>query len=142
MPRLVPLALALALAAGCGPSDPKTYKVEGKVVFKDDGSPLRGGVVVFESTAPPYIRSSSETDAEGRFRLATIQEGSGSVEGEHRVRVMPSMPEMVSGRMDATKEMSKALAAKYMDFGTSGIRVTVQPNADNFFTIEVEKPGR
>jgi hypothetical protein len=134
------LHLGLFSMIGCGPTAPPTFKVEGKVVFKEDGKLLRGGVVMFESTSPPYIRSSSETDSEGKFRLSTIEEGSGAVAGEHRVRVMPSVPEMISGKMDATKEMSRVLAAKYMDFQTSGIRVTVEPNKENHFVIEIERP--
>src|SRR5262245_22389927 len=45
---LILAALTCLGIAGCR-SGPKLYPVKGKVVFKDDGKPVTGGTILFES---------------------------------------------------------------------------------------------
>src|SRR5262249_27220509 len=44
--RLLPVALGLALLAGCGPTGPVRYEITGMVLY--DGKPLDDGVIYFE----------------------------------------------------------------------------------------------
>src|SRR5262245_32183270 len=84
--------LALLLAAvGCG--GPRTYPVEGRVVFKEDGTPLRGGQVLFESVDASQTTSSSGIiDDDGYFRLSTFKPGDGAFAGDYRALVTPPFP--------------------------------------------------
>ena len=129
------LMMFLMVPAGCS-SEPRTYPTGGKVVFKDDGSPFIGRVY-FEAVKPPHTRSMAITKADGSFSLSTVQEGSGSVEGEQVVRVdldIPDSPDF--------KNRSKFVKIEFLDFITSPIRVNVEPSNRNHFVIEVERPPR
>lgn len=132
--------LLLVFLAGCGSS---TYPVEGRVVFKGDGQPLRGGSVEFEPIDPDGRASAwGAVDEEGRFRLTTFQPGDGAIAGEHRVLVMPPSPSPEElGRM-ATPRSSLVLDERYTSYETSGLRFTVTRDASkNKFQLEVERPS-
>jgi hypothetical protein len=127
------MILFLPAFVGCS-SELKTYPTQGKVVYKDDGSPFMGKIY-FEAVNAPYTRSMATTKADGSFSLSTVREGSGSVEGEQVVRVdidMPDSPDF--------KNRSKVVKLQYLDFITSPIRVNVEPRNSNFFVIEIERP--
>jgi hypothetical protein len=124
------------LVAGCGT---KTYPVRGKVVFKDDGQPVRGGVTIwFESTEPPYRRASGVVDGEGNFYLSTVRDGSGAMQGEHRVRFEPAVP---YGEPTAEEALARRMHPRFREYRTSGLQHTIVPG-ENHFVIEVEKPPR
>ena len=91
----------------------------------------------FESTTPPYHRSSSAVDAEGKFELGFIHAGSGSTEGEHRIRIEPANP----GALPAQEALAKRMNARYYEYATSGLKQTIAKTT-NEFVIEVEGPGR
>jgi hypothetical protein len=127
------MILFLPAFVGCS-SELKTYPTQGKVVYKDDGSPFMGKIY-FEAVNAPHTRSMATTKADGSFSLSTVREGSGSVEGEQVVRVdidMPDSPDF--------KNRSKVVKLQYLDFITSPIRVNVEPRNSNFFVIEIERP--
>src|SRR5262249_41979933 len=86
---LVLAALAFVGAAGCGPGAPKAPPVRGKVVFKEDGKPLTGGAVRFESAAEPKVVAWGEIQRNGTFSLTTYKEGDGAVAGEHQALIEP-----------------------------------------------------
>jgi hypothetical protein len=129
-------ALLAVAAGGCGT---KTYPVRGKVIYKDDGKPVPGGVTVwFESTPPPYQRASGVVDVEGNFVLSTVRENSGAMQGEHRIRFEPIVP---YHEPNAAMALAKKMPPRYIEYRTSGLKQTIAPG-DNYFTIEVERPSR
>ncbi len=126
---------AVLLAAGCGT---KTYPVRGKVVYRGDGKPVPGGVVIwFESTTPPYDRASGVVEKDGTFYLSTVRDGSGAIQGEHRVRFEPAVPYTDP---DAETALARTMPPRYREFRTSGLREVIQPG-DNSFMVEVERPA-
>lgn len=130
------LLLILLAAVGCGT---KTHPVRGQVVYKGDGKPLPGGVVIwFESTTPPYERASGVVDREGSFYLSTTRDGSGAIEGEHRIRFEPIVP---YAEPSAEAALARTLPPRYREFRTSGLKEVIQPG-QNRFTIEVEPPEK
>jgi hypothetical protein len=142
LPRLVFASLlpaAWLCLAGCS-SGPKTYPVEGTVVFKD-GTPFPGGLVEFEPvTADPKLRVNARgaVQPDGTFRLTTFKEGDGAVEGQHRAVVLPpAPPNLVEDRTKPPPPL--ILDRRFMSYDTSGLQFTVTQGL-NRFTIEVEKP--
>lgn len=129
--------LAALLISGCSE---RTYKVHGQVVYEDNDQPVPGGVtIVFESTEPPYARASGNLDAEGRFDLSSSRPGDGAMQGEHRVRFTADVG---PGRPDAAANMAQYMAAKYAEYGTADIKLNIDPNDDNDFTIKVARPAK
>src|SRR5262245_34969646 len=90
------LALVVVLlAAGCSGSEPKTYPVKGKVVFKDNPGfvgRLLGGSVEFQSTSDPNLKVTGLIDDEGSFSMITVLEDkalNGAPAGQYKARVQP-----------------------------------------------------
>jgi hypothetical protein len=128
--RLVAL-LILVAAAGCGGS--KLYPVEGKVIFPDD-TPLTAGTVEFGPVDKDAILAPrGEIQADGTFRMSTFKEGDGAPEGEYRVLVTP--PE----NADPDRPRPKSFDPRFTSFEKSGLKYTVKPGKNEFFTITVEK---
>ena len=123
------------IGLGCG--EPKTYPVTGEVVYADTGEPVRSTLTIFfESTAPPYQRSSGLVDADGKFYTSTLREASGSLAGEHRVRFDPGHPGTGPTGLAA---LAPIMHPKYADFRTSGLTVAVRANDQNVIQIRVER---
>jgi hypothetical protein len=128
-------ALACAGLAGCGGDKmPKTYPLEGKVVFKG-GAPLTGGSIAFESaTGDPPWRAGAAIDESGNFSdVVTLRsdgkEAGGLVEGEHRVKI-----DLGRGGEDRPRVR---VPARYLDFSKSRLTVRV-PAPDNRVVIELD----
>ena len=119
MRTTIPLLFALVLLpTGCSCQKP-TYPVKGKVVYKEDGKPVAGGVVIwFESTTPPYERAQAAVDKDGNFVLSTVREGSGAIQGEHRIRFDP--PPVMDGT--AASALARIMHPRYNEFATSGLK--------------------
>lgn len=133
---LLLIVLSAAASPGCKAKVP-TYPTHGRVVYKESGKPVPGGVLIwFESTTPPFHRSVSEVDAEGKFSLGFIHADAGAVEGEHRICFKP-IPPILSGT--AEQVLATKMHPRYFDFGTSGLKQTVG-RGDNELVIEVEGP--
>ncbi len=131
------MRLAFVLAIGLGilgcSSGPKTYPVKGKVVFKDTGKPLSGGTVLFESVADPNIKASGDLEPDGSFELGSNVGKMGVVQGEHRILIMPPLPEY-------GPELKKGVIhPRYQRFETSELKFTVTPG-DNYCEIQLERP--
>src|SRR5205823_1644081 len=104
--------LVLLAAVGCSSRIP-TYPTHGKVVYKGSGKPVTGNPTIwFESTSPPYHRTSSEVDAEGKFSLNFIREDDGAMEGEHRIRFAP--PIFTDGTTE--QHLAKIMHPRYAEF--------------------------
>lgn len=137
---LVSVALAsLVIIAGCGDGHPKTYPVNGKVVFAD-GSPLTtGGVVLCQSVvvegAPVNARGAINTD--GTFTLTTFVDGDGAISGKHRV--------LVRAKRDTADFTERGMLPrpiidpKLESFETSGLEFSVE-DKDNEWKLIVKRP--
>jgi hypothetical protein len=82
------LLLAVAFT-GCGKGIPKTYPVNGIVVYKG-GKPVTYGRVEFHSKSHPELRATGGIQTDGSFTLTTHLEGKnreGAVAGEHTVLI-------------------------------------------------------
>jgi len=131
-------ALAAAAAPGCGPYQPPTYPVSGKVVFHD-GHPVPGGVIEFAPVGGgPAARGKIGSD--GHFTLAT-GDRPGAVAGEHQVAIVPAVmagglpPEAAA---HAVQHKAAVVHRKYARFETSGLTRRVEPDKNNEFVIEVD----
>lgn len=122
--------LMLACFHGCGPRDPKTYPVSGKVVFKGgDIQKLQGWMVQFQAVAEHDTRANAEIGDGGAFKAVSLVNNHGKegvVEGEQRVCVV-----------NVLQPESKVLNRKFNRFDTSGIIVNVPLEGD--LVIEVSK---
>lgn len=128
----------LFFVTGCK-SEVPTYPVQGKVIFKETGQEMTAPAMIwFESTKPPYTRAMGLIE-KGQFYLSTNRDGSGAMEGEHRVRIDAAVPNADPG---AVQRLAKVIDPRYFEFQTSGLKETINPGAENNFTIEVTKPKR
>ncbi len=136
--KLVPLLLLVSLlVAGCGPSGPEKYAVEGSVTYQ--GKPLPFGTVMFVPEDGPPSKPAL-IDSDGHYRLEALV-------GQHRVQVV-AMPERKGGRPDPSieggfdytgvPETQSLIPTKYTRFHTSGITVTVEAVDPN--TIPIALP--
>jgi hypothetical protein len=136
--RALRAAALAAVLAGCS-SEAPTYQTEGEVVYADTGERVPASLTVwFESTTPPYQRSSGVVK-DGKFYLSTTRDGNGAIAGEHRVRFDPFVPN--GGAVDdPAAALARVMNPKHLEFRTSGIVVTIAPVARNTFQIKVEPP--
>lgn len=140
-PWAVVLVLAALAAAATlvGCAEPK-HPVSGRVVDRRTGQPVgSGAVVLFESTEKPHPRSKGAIGPDGTFTLSTDRASDGSIAGEHRVCILPLSADG-SGR-DLTVELSRTIDPKFFELRTSGLKVTIAPEAANEFLVEVEGPA-
>ncbi len=90
-------ALILAGIVGCGGGMPKTYPVQGKVVFKG-GKPVTDGRVQFQSTTDPQFKALGDIAEDGSFSLTTYvgpKHKTGAPAGDYRVVVELERPARV-----------------------------------------------
>ena len=130
---LLVLALALTAQAGCGPSWPKLYPVQGKVIVKG-GKLGKPATITFQSTSLQRedgtpVSAEGKIQEDGTFTLVTWMFGKsrpGAVEGEHSIFI--AEPETVGP-----------------DGGPAFVPIMIQQKAqvepkDNQLTIEAVKP--
>jgi hypothetical protein len=127
-----PVAVALAtLALGCppgGPPPPKTYPVQGRVVFKD-GQPMAGGAVEFRQADASAPSSTCEVGPDGTFSLSCVvgtKKVPGAVAGTFQVTVLPPQSADQSGGRPVQ------LPKPY----------TVKEDDSNNFTITIDRPKK
>lgn len=125
--------------AGCGADRQPTYPVAGKVVF-EDGTPLAGGVVEFQSVPQDGkpINASGAIQPDGTFRLGTYAADDGAVAGAHKALVRP--PEVLADIEEGAKPPEPVLDPKFQSYETSGLQFTVA-QGDNHFTLRVQRPA-
>jgi hypothetical protein len=116
--------LGLLGAAGCGGD---LHPVRGKVTL-DDGTPVNGGMVVFQSKdTRDAVTARGEIQADGSYRLGTHKPGDGVPVGAYRVLIAPPPPENPDARFAAPP-----FDERYTDFDTSGLEFVVQSSANEF----------
>src|SRR5262245_22184894 len=85
---LVLLAFCVVVAGGCGKAGPKVVPVYGVVVNGD--KPIPAARVLFSadvSDKEEGFDASSHTDAQGNFKLRTLEHGEGAALGRYKVVV-------------------------------------------------------
>jgi len=132
---------------GCGQQGPKVNYVEGVVTL--DGSPLEGATVGFSPVDPKGLAAVGMTDANGVFKLSTVQGGkheAGAVAGEYyvtfdksavpvkspeeleRQRTDPNYGKTPPSSQRPTAPVYKSIVPPaYKSPTTSGFRATVKP---------------
>lgn len=139
--RTACVCLLLGTALGCG--GPRTYPVEGRVTFKEDGAPMRRGQVVFEPIdSTQAVSASGYIDDDGYFILTTFKRDDGAFAGEYRAVVMPPFP--THGKdldLLPTPRSSLVIDERYLTFDTSGLQFTVKKERNDIH-IQVTKPGK
>lgn len=123
--------LSLVIPAGCNDRAAQLWPVQGKVVYQD-GLPLPGGTIEFESKDNSTLTAVGTIAADGTFRLEE-----GAAAGRYRVAIHAAEPIDLDELDD--KKPPPLLSAKYEDVYQSGLEVAVEPK-DNELTITVEKP--
>ena len=132
------IALTSVLLVGCGGGGLATYPVEGQVTFPD-GKPLHGGIVQFQPVGEQSgkINSRGRIQEDGSFRMSTFESEDGSIEGEHRVLVVPPSP---PGPADPWKLPKPVIHERFRSYETSGLTYTVTPDGPNEFKFTVDPP--
>lgn len=141
--RFVGLAAVALLLWGCGRSGPVHWPVNGKVTFQ--GKPVAVGSVRF-SNPQMGVDIVAELDADGKYAIITGK-NIGLPEGTYHVAVMPKIDVsnlkitksglVVPSSMPSAQEMSRNIPKQYHEPATSGLTMTVKPEA-NAFDIDMK----
>lgn len=153
---MIMMASCLALGlSGCGGGSERPVPVGGKVLL--GGKPVDGAVVTYHSKGGGRS-ASGKTDAEGNFKLTTINTGDGAPPGEYTVTIAKQETKsggggvdissgdygeaygqamMAAGTNTMSKYMKDVLPAKYADPAQSGLVRTVVKGEENNFTFEL-----
>jgi hypothetical protein len=132
------IPLVIAFAAGCSKSPYAIAPVSGSVSL--DGQPLTGGVVIFQPVASQGTvagpGSTGRLDANGHFRLSTINGTPGAVVGEHVVRIYSRSPESAPVSDSDSAATPKERVPERFNYA-SDLRFTVPKagSADANFTL-------
>ena len=120
------LAIALAVV-GC--SEPKFYPTRGKIIVFGVG-PLKEGEIRFRPLARPSLVAAGQIHKDGTFSVSTPGHGEGVLEGDCQVAIVI---DPASGK--------RPIADRYGDYSTSGLNFTIAPRDENYFILDVKKPG-
>jgi hypothetical protein len=117
----------LAGVTGCSNSQAlpalKVYEVNGKVVLAD-GKPLTDGWIYFVPKGDLIVTPSGRIGTDGSFAIETGGSGAGAPAGDYKIRVE-------SPQYQAAQKAKKPLYPfKYTDEDSSGITITVKPEAN------------
>ena len=126
------VAVALLLFQGCGgKSGPKHWPITGKVTYK--GNPVADAAAQF-SNPDAGIDITANLGADGTFSIATIR-GPGLPEGVYRVAIVAVVNKKPEGIMlgpQAPAPKRPDIPMRYRDTSTSGLSLTVKPEANTF----------
>jgi len=114
-------------SSGC--SKPKFYPTRGKIIVFAVG-PLSQGEIRFRPISRPQFVATGQIQKDGTFSMSTPGHGEGVLEGDCQVAIVV---ESANGK--------RPIAERYSDFSTSGLNYTIAPRAENYFILDVKKPG-
>ncbi len=122
--------------AGCnGTTDSlpvlKVYEVKGKVL-KADGRPLSSGSVYLVPKGDLTVTPNAVITTDGTFSVVTGGSGEGAPPGEYKVRI--ETPEAHA----ASKSQRPVVPFKYTDEDSSGLVVTVRPEANHLEPFQLK----
>lgn len=125
----------------------RLYPVSGTVTL--DGEPVEGAQVIFqpEDAAQQALMAIAETDASGRFKLATVQADEGAVAGPHRVRISKTVVTNVNtngnpeGNLPPVQEKD-LLPVVYKAFETSGLKAQVSDQEPTVVKFELSSQSK
>lgn len=130
--------LSLNLITGCGPRNPATYPVQGRVEF-EDGSVVEIGSVEFRSmTGNERMTARGKIEKDGSFTLSTFEPGDGALAGDHQVIVQ----QMVIAEGMAHHQHGRRVPGKYSDYGKSGLNAQVKEQATNPIVIKLDSKAK
>jgi len=131
--RMMSGVIVLLAVAGCA-SGKRTFPVEGRIEFQD-GEPAKelvGGSVEFDLIGGKTT-ARGRIDADGTFRMTTLNPDDGALPGKHRVLIKP--PVMTR---DAKGPPADLMDRRYQTYQTSGLEVTVEEKT-NHITLKVDR---
>jgi len=122
------LCVAIALAvAGC--SEPKFYPARGKAIVYGVG-PLKEGEIRFRPKSRPNLVATGKVQKDGTFSVSTPGHGEGVLEGDCQVAIFV---EALGGK--------RPIAERFSDYATADFNYTIRPGTENYFQLDVKKPG-
>jgi hypothetical protein len=125
----------LSFITGCGDGNPKTYPVDGRVIF-EDGKVAEIGTVEFRMNQDENrIIARGVIRKDGSFSMSTFEPGDGAVEGKHQAIVQQMV---ISEGLGPSHQHGPRVPKKYADYSTSGLQVEVKPIEKNQITIKLE----
>ena len=130
--------LLSAMTVGCGSSSQLKGLVPASGVFRFQGEPLEGVVVVLNpiSVSTEFPRAAfGVTDASGHFVLRTLQPNDGAYPGEYAVTATKIVPAPWNPEVEGIN----ILPPKYESPDTSGITATVGPKGTKDIVVELTK---
>lgn len=140
--RGVPMILlcCASLFIGCGPRNPPTFPVQGRVQF-EDGSVAEIGSVEFRSmTGSERMTARGKIEKDGSFTLSTFEPGDGALPGDHQVIVQQMV--ISEGLNAAHHQHGRRVPAKYSDYGQSGLNAHVQERETNPIVIQLDSKAK
>jgi len=129
------LALGIAVLVGCGNNIP----LRGTVTYSDDGSPLTGGTVIFESGGSV---SRGEIGRDGTYVVGTLRSNDGIPPGTYTVYLINTerteeVPIFGGEEGDFRDVTIQTVAPRYTSPTTSDLTVTVDRSTRTFdFQVE------
>lgn len=128
-PWIVISFAVLPLLSGCG--TPKFYPVRGQALLFGVG-PLTEGEIRFQPVSKPDLIASGRIQKDGTFSLTTPSAGDkGVLEGPCKAAVV--VP---------PRQGKPVIDPRFADFDTSDLQFTVTARTENYFIVEVSRPGK
>jgi hypothetical protein len=149
------------IAPGCGTDEFRHAVYPAGGMVRSQGQPVADAVVRFHPVDPnvvkipegrqgyPIANPTTETSADGTFRLSTYLADDGVPAGDYKVTVLVGAGQ--KGDADAGEEAdpdaegsdaparkAPPSASKYRDPDTTPLRVTVKPDAENRFVFDLD----
>lgn len=121
--RMIAMAVAVALAVGCGDAQPKTAVVRGTVTL--NGKPVPRGTVTFlpDGGGPP---ATGEIQPDGKYALTTFRSGDGAVVGKYKVMIVAMQDNADKLPEERTPLPPPIIPIKYTSLATSPLTADVQ----------------
>lgn len=130
--------LTTFVVAGCGPSEPKRYKVIGTVKYK--GQTIPNGTITFTPEDPSVKSAGGAAIKDGKFE---ILQAAGLYAGKYKVSInypdpkrSPPAPKDGEAPGESGREVADLLPAKYNR--DTELRAEVTANGPNDFTFDLK----
>jgi hypothetical protein len=126
------LAIAVLLAAGCGPGGPEIAHVSGRVTM--DGKPLANATVVFipENGRP----AGAQTNSDGKYVLEFTEGRRGAIPGKNTIRISTLRDADRDANGKAIPASPETIPAKYN--AASTLEFTVEPRKRNVANFDLK----